>query len=144
MQLRLRIDRDRGTDAARPGVLRTKFAEALSHKDPATATARIEARLKRTPNSAGTLLLAARAYQSAGNLKKSEHALRRTIEIDASNLQAYELLTRQYTSQNRLHEVLRELEELSKREPSRRTHSLLCFSKRREKHPRRGGTTSWR
>jgi tetratricopeptide (TPR) repeat protein len=100
----------------------------LSHKDPATAIARIEARLKRTPNSAGTLLLAARAYESAGNLKKSEHALRRTIEIDASNLQAYAMLAQQYSSQKRLDGALKELEELSKRGPSSiQAHTLAAM-----------------
>jgi tetratricopeptide (TPR) repeat protein len=94
----------------------------LAYKDPATAIARVEPRLKRMPNSTGTLLLAARVYEAAGKLKESEQALRRTIEVDASNLQAYDMLSRQYISQKRLDEALNELKELSPR--SVQAHTL--------------------
>ncbi len=97
----------------------------LSRKDPATAIARVEGRLKTKPNSAGLLLLAARIHESTGNLKKSEQVLRQTIEVDAANLPAYEMLARQYISQKRLDEALKECEELSKREPpSVQLHTL--------------------
>jgi tetratricopeptide (TPR) repeat protein len=97
----------------------------LSRKDPATAIARVEGRLKTKPNSAGLLLLAARIHESTGNLKKSEQALRRIIEVDAANLPAYEMLARQYISQKRLDEALKECEELSKRQPpSVQLHTL--------------------
>ena len=97
----------------------------LSRKDPATAIARVEGRLKTTPNSAGLLLLAARIHESTGDLKRSEQALRRIIEVDAANLPAYERLARQYISQKRLDEALKECEELSTRQPpSVQLHTL--------------------
>ena len=97
----------------------------LSHKDPVTAIARVEGRLKTKPNSAGLLLLAARIHESTGNLKNSEQALRRILGVDAANLPAYEMLARQYISQTRLDEALKECEELSKRQPpSVQLHTL--------------------
>jgi tetratricopeptide (TPR) repeat protein len=100
----------------------------LSHKDPATAIARVEGRLKGSPNNTEMLLLAARVYESVGNLGKSEQVLQRTIEIDASKLQAYEMLARQYRSQKRTDEALKQLDERSKQEPPTvQAHTLAAM-----------------
>ena len=89
----------------------------LSQKNSASAISRVETRLARTPRDAGALLLAASTYAAAGDPKKSEQALRKTIEVDGSNFQAYSMLGRLYLSQQRLDEALAEFDELSKRQP---------------------------
>jgi Flp pilus assembly protein TadD len=43
--------------------------------------------------------------------------LRKTIDVDASNFQAYGMLGRLYLSQKRLGEALKEFDELAKRQP---------------------------
>ena len=89
----------------------------LSQKDSARAISRVETRLARTPKDPAALLLAATTYAASGDLKKSEQALRRTIELDGSNFQAYGMLGRLYLAQQRLDEALAEFDELSKRQP---------------------------
>jgi tetratricopeptide (TPR) repeat protein len=61
-------------------------------------------------------MLAASTYAAAGDLPKSEQALRKTIEIDASNFPAYGMLGRLYIAQRRLGDALKEFDELSKRQ----------------------------
>jgi putative PEP-CTERM system TPR-repeat lipoprotein len=89
----------------------------FSRKNPAGAVARAEERLARTPNDPGALLLAASTYASAGDLQKSEQALRKTIELDPSNLQGYGMLGRLYLSQQRLDEALKEFDEAARQQP---------------------------
>ena len=55
-------------------------------------------------------------YARAGELAKSEQMLRKTVEVDASNFDAYAMLGRLYLSQKRLDEALAEYEALSKRQ----------------------------
>ena len=88
----------------------------LAQKNSASAISRVEKRLARTPQDAGALLLAASTYAAAGDLKKSEEALRQTIEVDASSFQAYGMLGRLYLSQRRLDEALKEFDSLLKRQ----------------------------
>jgi tetratricopeptide (TPR) repeat protein len=61
-------------------------------------------------------MLAASTYAAVGDLQKSEQVLRKTIEIDASNFQAYGMLGRVYIAQQRLGDALKEFDELSKRQ----------------------------
>jgi tetratricopeptide (TPR) repeat protein len=89
----------------------------LGQNNPASAVSRIDAQLARTPNDADALLLAARTYAAANDVKKCEQALRKTIDLDAANFQAYGMLGRLYLSQKRLDEALKEFDELSKRQP---------------------------
>lgn len=97
--------------------LNALIALDLSQKNSARAISRMETRLARTPDDAEVLLLAASTYAAAGDLKKSEQALRKTIEVDGSNFQAYGMLGRLYLAQHRLDEALAEFDELSKRQP---------------------------
>ena len=85
-------------------------------KNRAGAVARIDARVARTPNDAAVLLLAARTYARAGDLAKAEQMLRKTVEVDASNFDAYSMLGRLYISQKRLDDALAEFQLLSKRQ----------------------------
>ena len=52
-----------------------------------------------------------------GIRKKREALLRKTIEVDRSNFQAYSMLGRLYVTQRRLGEALVEFDELAKRQP---------------------------
>jgi putative PEP-CTERM system TPR-repeat lipoprotein len=97
----------------------------LSQKNHARALSRVEARLVKTPADSGTLLLAASTYAATGDLSKSEQTLRKTIDADPSNLQAYAMLGRLFVSQKRLDEALKEFDALSKRQPrSVQAHTL--------------------
>ena len=88
----------------------------FSAKNRANAVSRIDSRLARTPNDPAVLLLAARTYARAGDLPKAEQMLRKTVEVDASNFDAYSMLGRLYISQKRLDEALAEFQSLSKRQ----------------------------
>ena len=88
----------------------------FSAKNRAGAVSRIDARLARTPNDPAVLLLAARTYARAGDLARAEQMLRKTVEVDASNFDAYSMLGRLYISQRRLDEALAEFQLLSKRQ----------------------------
>ena len=88
----------------------------LAAKNNASAVSRAESRLARMPNDPATLMLAARTYARAGELAKSEQMLRKTVEVDASNFDAYAMLGRLYLSQKRLDEALAEYEGLAKRQ----------------------------
>ncbi len=88
----------------------------FSAKHRANAVARIDSRLARTPNDPAVLLLAARTYARAGDMPKAEQMLRKTVEVDASNFDAYSMLGRLYISQRRLDEALAEFQSLAKRQ----------------------------
>jgi putative PEP-CTERM system TPR-repeat lipoprotein len=108
----------------------------LAEKNSSRAISRVEARLARAPNDPGALVLAARTYGSAGDLKKAEQALRKTIEVDSVNFQAYGMLGRLYLSQQRLDEALAEFDELSKRQPRPvRAHTLAGVILEAQKKP---------
>jgi Flp pilus assembly protein TadD len=79
--------------------------------------ARFEERLKKTPGNSAVLVAAARTWESTGDPAKAEEFLRRAIDADASNLDAYALLARLYGSQNRLGEALAEYDKLAARQP---------------------------
>lgn len=79
---------------------------------------RVEARLARTPNDPRVLLLAARVYQRDADSAKAEEALRKVIEVDPANLQAYEMLGRLYLTAHRLEEAKREFDEVARLQPS--------------------------
>ncbi len=90
----------------------------LAQKNSASAIRRVEARLARTPHDAGALLLARRDICRGGRpAEGGAELLRKTIEVDGSNVQAYEQLGRLYLSQRRLDEALAEFDALSKRHP---------------------------
>jgi tetratricopeptide (TPR) repeat protein len=89
----------------------------LRQKNPGRAVSRVEGRLARHADEPASLLLAARTYAAAGDVKKAEELLRKTIDADPSNFQAYGTLGRLYVTQNRLDEALKEFETLAKRQP---------------------------
>ena len=82
---------------------------------PREAQARIDARLHDDPDSVPLLLLSARTAIAAGASAKAEAALKRAIEIDASNMQAFELLGQMYIREGRLDAAREQFEVLASR-----------------------------
>jgi Tfp pilus assembly protein PilF len=62
-------------------------------------------------------LLAAQTYVAARNLDAAERALRKALEIDPANLQAFGLLGGLYVQQRKLDAARQEFENVVKREP---------------------------
>lgn len=91
--------------------------DAEAHRLP-DARARVEARIaaSKTP-SPDLLLLAAKVYVSTGQIDRTEQSLRRIIEVDPTNLEAYNLLGQFYVVRGKLPEATREYSEIVKRQP---------------------------
>ncbi len=83
----------------------------------AKARARVEARLQKAPRDSAVLVVAARTWAGTGDWAKAEEFLRRAIDADASNLDAYSLLGQLFLSQNRLGEALTQFDTLAARQP---------------------------
>ncbi len=78
----------------------------------------MEARIaaSKTP-SPDLLLLAAKVYVATGQMDRTEQSLRRIIEVDPTNLEAYNLLGQFYAVRGKLPEATREYSELVKHQP---------------------------
>ena len=87
-------------------------------KNPAAARARIDARVSADAKDPGLLLLAARVYATAGDTGASERMLRKVIEVDPAQLDAYGMLGRLYASQGRLDDARTEFERLAAMRPA--------------------------
>ena len=92
-------------------------ALVLEEKKPEQARARVEQRLKKTPNASPVLALAGRTWVATGDARKGEEFLRRAIDADSANLDAYSLLGGLYLSQRKLDQALTEFEKLAVRQP---------------------------
>ena len=92
-------------------------AQELQAKNPAAARARVEARLAMNQNDPRLLLLAARLYMVLGDVTATERSLRKVIEVDPAQLDAYSLLGQFYASQRRLDEALAEFEKMAQLRP---------------------------
>jgi tetratricopeptide (TPR) repeat protein len=86
-------------------------------KNPTAARARVDARLAMNQNDPGLLLLAARLAMVVGDVKAAEQNLRKVIEIDPAQIDAYALLGQFYASQRRLDEARTEFEKVAKLNP---------------------------
>ena len=89
----------------------------IRDRNPAAARARVEARLKATPDSALVLALAGRTWAATGDPAKGEAYLRRAIEKDPSNLDAYSVLAQLYMSQRKPELAVAEFDKLAARQP---------------------------
>ena len=89
----------------------------LQDHRPREAQARVDARLRRQPDSVPLLLLSARTSIGAGESARAEAALRRVIELDAANMQAFELLGQLYIREGRLDAAREQFETLAGRAP---------------------------
>jgi Flp pilus assembly protein TadD len=81
------------------------------------ARARFEERLQKTPNNSAVLVGAARTWASTADTTKAEEFLRRAIDADATNFDAYSLLGQLYVSQRKLDQALVEYDKLAARQP---------------------------
>jgi tetratricopeptide (TPR) repeat protein len=97
-------------------------------RQPAEALRRIEARLTRTPDDTGVLLLAARVQVATRDWAGAEATLRRVLELDAAALPAYGLLGQVYLGQRRLDEAREEFENLARKTPgSVSAHTVVAM-----------------
>ena len=85
------------------------------HRDQARS--RVEARLRQAPRDSAVLVLAGTIFASTGDQARAEEFLRRAIDADASNLDAYALLGQLYVFQHRLDQALKEFDTLAARQP---------------------------
>ncbi len=89
----------------------------LQEDAPDRARSRIERRLLAAPDSSPVLALAGRTWATTGDVAKGEEFLRRAIEADPSNLDAYSVLGSLLVSENRLDEAAAEFDKLAARQP---------------------------
>ena len=89
----------------------------LVNKNPQAARARLESRLAAAPNDAALHALAGRTFMNLGDTKRSESAFKRALELDPTNLDAYDRLGGIYVDERRLEEAGRHYEEAIKHAP---------------------------
>jgi tetratricopeptide (TPR) repeat protein len=89
----------------------------ISQGQGARATARVDARLRQTPNDSRVLVVAAKTWGATGDLAKAEGLLRRAIDADAANFEAYALLGQVYLREKRLDEALTQFDRLAAQRP---------------------------
>jgi tetratricopeptide (TPR) repeat protein len=77
------------------------------------ALARINHRLRQQPDNPVLLLLSARTHAAAGQHDKAETTLRRLVQLDPSNLDAFAALGRFYLATGRLDEAREQFERLA-------------------------------
>jgi len=88
----------------------------LQDHRPRDAQARVDARLHGNPDSMPLLLLSARTAIGAGASAKAEATLRHAIEMDPTNMQAFELLGQMYIREGRLDAAREQFETLARRD----------------------------
>ncbi len=81
------------------------------------ALARVEAALKGGKPSGEFLMVAGRAYASAGNLPKAEAMLQQAIETEPTRLEAYGLLGALYVGERRLGEAEKQFRRVATENP---------------------------
>jgi tetratricopeptide (TPR) repeat protein len=111
------FDRALELDSADVDALTGRVTLDLGLKRPADGRARLARALAANPSSSPLLVLAARFENSAGDRAAAERYLRKSIEVDASNLTAYALLGQMYVAQKRLDEARTEFERIVAKRP---------------------------
>ena len=89
----------------------------LKARRPADARRRIEAQLLKVPNDARLLLLAGRTFAATNDLRQSEEALKKAIDVDPSLMEAYHVLGQIYVREKRLDEARQAYERRVQRKP---------------------------
>ncbi len=84
----------------------------------ANARVRVDAALAKSPNAPEALLLAAKTYAANNNSQVAEKYLKRAIELDPSNLEAYTTLAALYLIDRRLGNARDEFIQIAQREPT--------------------------
>jgi tetratricopeptide (TPR) repeat protein len=83
----------------------------------ADAKSRIDAALAKAASNPVVLVLAAQVYHAVGDAARAEELLLKVIELDSSNMRAYEMLGGYYISVNRLDAARAQFESLAARRP---------------------------
>jgi putative PEP-CTERM system TPR-repeat lipoprotein len=100
----------------------------LAEGNAAAAVTRVDEQRARTPDDVGVLLVAARTYATTRDPVKAEQALRRAIELDPNNLQAYGMLGQLFLSQQKLDDAVSEFEALARKQPkSVAAHTMVAM-----------------
>ena len=89
----------------------------VAEKKLPAARARLDAALAAHKDSPSLLLLSARTYGAAGDNVNAEKELRRVLDVDPANMDAYTYLGRLYAATNRLGEAIAQYEAMAKRQP---------------------------
>ena len=88
-----------------------------SERQPKSAIARLETRLKVAPDDARAWYLAARSYALTGDAAQTERALMKTIELDPANVQAYAMVGDLFGMQGKLEQALQQFQAWAGRDP---------------------------
>jgi tetratricopeptide (TPR) repeat protein len=97
-------------------------------KQPAAALARVQAQVSKTPNSAPLQVLAARVYMANKDANGAEQALRKAIEADPANLQAYGMLGQLFIAQRKLDEAIAEFTRITVKQPKNvSAHTMIAM-----------------
>ena len=100
----------------------------LASNNQAAALDRLQARLREAPNDKHAWYLAAHLYFSLKDFRRTEEALKKTIELDPSNLSAYAMLGGVYGAQGRLDDARQEFETWALRQPrSVAAHTMIAM-----------------
>jgi tetratricopeptide (TPR) repeat protein len=89
----------------------------MSKKRPQDGRDRIARALQQAPNNSSLLLTAAQLERVDGKFDVAEQYLRKAIDVDPTNIAAYNQLAALYIGQNRLEDGKRELQALVTRRP---------------------------
>ena len=90
----------------------------LANQDHSGARGRADAWLEGHPDDPDRLTLAAGVHAASGGVGEAERLLRRALELDPANLNAYSQLARLYYRQDRLEDARREFEALAEHSPT--------------------------
>jgi tetratricopeptide (TPR) repeat protein len=89
----------------------------LAARRPEAARARIDARIKSENASPALLMVGARTYAATGDLTAAEQLLRRILQKDPANMNAYSALGEIYLKQKRLDAALAEFDNVAQKDP---------------------------
>ena len=112
------LDRALGLDPHDIMALTARVGLDLSQKHADEGRARLARAIAADPKNSAVLVLAARFENTTGDQAAAEKYLRKSVEIDPSNLDAYSMLGRMFISQRRLDDARAEFERLAARQPS--------------------------
>jgi tetratricopeptide (TPR) repeat protein len=115
---RVAFERALAIDGSLVEPLATLVQLDLQAQKGALARSRVESRLAAEPRNSLLLALAGRTWAATGDVKKGEELLRRAVDADASNLEAYSDLARLYLSQQKPEEAVATLDALAARQPT--------------------------
>jgi tetratricopeptide (TPR) repeat protein len=111
------LERALALNAALVEPLMTLVSMDIEDGKVAQARGRVTSRLDTAPSSSAILALAGRTWASTGDLPAAASYLKRSIEADASNLEAYSTLAQVYLAQKNPDAAVAEFDRLAARQP---------------------------